>query len=414
MPMREEKKNVIYLIADSLRPDYLSCYGADSTRTPQIDKLAEEGVRFDKVISAAPWTIPSVKSHATGKYPHDIGIFDSSQDEGPTIFNQFKEMGYQTALFYDSERRNELFPDDVDYYDWSYDLENLLDFITENKDEPFFLFNLYRGTHLPYTLKYSSEAWHRAKDNLMEELQEGEEGIEKAKYKYARSVERFSEWYVGAIVDRLKKEGILEDTILVITGDHGESWGKRFEDQSSVDLFDLHGTLMYDEVLSVPLVLYNLDVKSQEFTDLTRSVDILPTVLDSLDAEPLRNDLEGKSLLPYLEKSKEFSELVFSVTTNYDLFGEIGVKDEETASSTFTKFSVYKGEKWKYILSTDTGEKELYNLENDPEEQDNLVDKEEAIVDELDEKIRDRFEDAISGEDRSEEVKEKLRDLGYI
>jgi arylsulfatase A-like enzyme len=412
--MTDSKKNVIYLIADSLRPDYLSCYGSEEVKTPQIDELAEKGTKFDKVISAAPWTIPSIKSHATGKYPHELGIFDPEQDEGPTVFDQFKENGYQTALFYDSERRDELFPDNVDYYDWSYDLESLLDFISDNKEEPFFIFNLYRGTHLPYTLKYSSEAWHRSKNELMDKIQSGEDGIEEAKYKYARSVERFSEWYVGAVVDRLKKENLLEDTIIIITGDHGESWGKRFDNQEEVDLFDLHGTLMYDEALSVPLITYNLDMDGQNFEEMIRSVDILPTILESLNMNSLRDDLDGFSVIDYLQNDGKFPDLAFSSTTTYDKFGGIGDAEGSEDTSTFSKFSVTREDGWKYILSIDSGESELYDLNSDPDETKNMVDENEGIAEELDEALRNRFEEVISGKDQSEEVKEKLKDLGYI
>jgi arylsulfatase A-like enzyme len=133
------KKNVIYLIADSLRSDHLGCYGNDSVLTLEINQLAENGIRFENAVSAAPWTIPSVKSHGTGKYPHEIGIFNPDRDEGETVFDQFKADGYKTALYYDTDRRDELFSENVDHYDWSYDIEALLDFISENKDEPFFI-----------------------------------------------------------------------------------------------------------------------------------------------------------------------------------------------------------------------------------------------------------------------------------
>lgn len=409
-------KNVIYLIADSLRPDYLGCYGSSSTLTSEIDNLVAEGIQFNNVVSAAPWTIPSIKSHATGKYPHNIGIFDPESDERPTVFDQFKKEGYKTALYYESDRRTELFPDSVDHYDWSYDLEAMLDFISNNKNEPFFIFNLYRGTHLPYTLKYSSEAWHRAKDELMDTIRHGgKEGIEEAKYRYARSVERFSEWYVGAIVDRLRKENLLEDTIIVITSDHGESWGKRFDDQKEVDLFDLHGTLLYNEALMVPLILYNVDIERDDnVEEMIRSVDILPTLLDSLGVDPVRSDLDGQSLVEYLEgRNNDHPELAFSSTTTHDQFGEIGQADSETGS-TFNRFSVSQADGWKYILSTDTGKQELYNTEIDPDETDNLTGEAEEIEETLNQYLHDEFRDLIAGEKYSEEVKSRLEDLGYL
>lgn len=413
--MSASKKNVIYLIADSLRADYLRCYGNDSVLTTEIDELAENGIRFENTISAAPWTIPSVKSHGTGKYPHNIGIFDPDIDEGATIFDQFKADGYKTALYYDTDRRDELFSEKVDHYDWSYDLEALLNFISENKDEPFFLFNLYRGTHVPYTLKYSSEAWHRAKDEVMSLIQQGGEGIEEAKYRYERSIERFSEWYVGAIIDRLRKENLLEDTAIVITGDHGESWGKRFDDQSTVDLFDLHGTLLYDEALKVPLILYNFDIdRTGSVSEMVRSIDILPTILESLNTTPVRNDLDGMSLLSQLEREEgEFPEYAFSSTTTHDQFGGISDAGEESGS-TFNRFSVSRDDGWKYIVSINQDTQELYDTTSDPGEEINLIEERQNIVEEMNDQLKDQFGELLTTEKHSDEVRKRLEDLGYL
>jgi arylsulfatase A-like enzyme len=411
----QSRKNIIYLIADSLRPDYLGCYGSSSL-TIEIDELAADGVQFENVVSAAPWTIPSIKSHATGKYPHNIGIFDPDIDEGRTVFDQFKDQGYKTALYYDSDRRSELFPESIDHYDRSYDLEAMLDFIADNRDEPFFIFNLYRGTHLPYTLKYSSESWHRRKDELMDKIRYGgQEGIEEAKYRYERSVERFSEWYVAAIVDRLRKEDLLEDTALVITGDHGESWGKRFDNQEQVDLFDLHGTLIYNEALVVPLILYNFNIERENnVKEMVRSVDILPTILESLGIDPVRDDLDGQSLLDCIEdRDDDYPELAFTSTTTHDQFGGIGEADTETGA-TFTKFSVSRHDGWKYIFSAETGEQELYNTDDDPDEINNLANEEGDKITTLDNVIRDEFGDLITGEEYSEDIKSRLEDLGYL
>ena len=71
-------KNIIYLISDALRPDYLGCYGNKSVLTTEIDKLASDGVLFENVISSAPWTIPSIGTHLTGKYPHRLLLFSSA------------------------------------------------------------------------------------------------------------------------------------------------------------------------------------------------------------------------------------------------------------------------------------------------------------------------------------------------
>jgi uncharacterized sulfatase len=344
-----------------------------------------------------------------------MSIFDPDIDSGSTVFDQFKSEGYQTAIYYDSDRRDELFSENIDHYDWSYDIESLLDFISENKDEPFFIYNLYRGTHVPYTLKYSSEAWHQSKDKVMSLIQEGGDGLEEAKYRYERSIERFSEWYVGAIIDRLRKENLLEDTAIVITGDHGESWGNRFDEQSSVDLFDLHGTLLYDEALKVPLILHNFDIDyTGSVSEMIRSVDILPTMLDSLDMTPLRDDLDGMSLIPHLEQGEgEFPEYAFSSTTTHDQFGGIGDTDEESGS-TFNRFAVSRHDGWKYIVSLDQDTQELYDTTSDPDEKVNLINERQDIAEQMDEQLEAQFGELLSNEEHSDGVKQRLEDLGYL
>jgi arylsulfatase A-like enzyme len=384
--------------------------------TTEFDHISEAGITFEDVVSAAPWTIPAVKSHSTGMSPHKIGIFDDDAEARTTIFDRFKDEGYTTALYYDSDRRTELFPDSIDHYDWSYDLNALLDFISKNKDEPFFLFDLYRGTHLPYTLKYSSEAWHRAKDRLMDRIQNGgQEGIEEARYRYARSIERFSEWYLGAILDRLETEGILDETAIVVTSDHGESWGDRFDDQSSVDLFDLHGTLMFEEILRVPLVLFGFDLDGpNRVPHMVRSVDVLPTILGSLGFDYDPADFDGRSLELALAGEEGYPDHAYSCTTAYDLFAGIG-SDQDGVMSTYSAFSVRRNDGWKYILSKNDGERELYNLNEDPNEQQNLIDENPDVCQELNERLREHFQSALDDEDdHTENLRKRLKDLGYL
>ncbi|WP_136717999.1 sulfatase family protein [Halorientalis salina] len=412
------KKNVIYLAVDALRPDYLGCYGNESVLTTEIDRLADNGVVFDDVTSSAPWTVPSVATHLTGKYAHRMNIFSSEFDlnDEPvqTVFEHFSSKGYTTAAFLDSESLYEQWDKDVDYYAKSLDLTNLLDFITQQGDEPFFLFNLYRGTHLPYVLKYSKEAWYRAQEEGLDKLRSNDEDdLREMKYRYQNAIEHFSEWYLRAIIDRLKREDLLEDTAIIITADHGETWGERREDRSDMDAFDLHGPSLYNEVLKVPLILYNLGTETGiRITEPVRSIDILPTLYESVGIEKdVNHHLDGISLSPAIEgdtAAVDYPSIAFSATTRYE-------NPSERDISAISNFSVIR-DTWKLIWDPENDTEELYNVKSDPDERTDVSEQNTEVVAELRKILEDEIENVGVMKDGADSdiVQERLEDLGYL
>jgi arylsulfatase A-like enzyme len=148
---------------------------------------------------------------------------------------------------------------------------------------------------------------------------------------------------------------------------------------------------------------------------MIRSVDILPTILDSLDVTPLRDDLDGTSLLPQLEQGKgEFPRYAFSCTTNYEIFSEIGKKSDESEPA-YSGFSVTRKDGWKFIFDPDTRDKKLFDIASDPNEENNLVDTRTDLADELQSNLESEFEERLSSDDgTSNEVRERLKDLGYL
>jgi arylsulfatase A-like enzyme len=418
--MPVDKKNVIFLVPDAVRPDYLGCYGNSSVMTDEIDKLADEGVRFESVVSAAPWTVPSVSSHLTGKYPHRMDLFspDFTISESPidSVFQRFDAAGYTTGAFLDSEKLYEQWSAGVNHHGMSLDIQDVLAFISDNSDEPFFLYNLYRGTHLPYVLKYSKESWYRAQEETMDKLRYGgREGVEECKYRYARSIEQFSEWYLRAIIDRLRNEGILEETIIVVMSDHGESWGERREDRSGMDAFDLHGPHLYDEVLKVPLVVYNLDEHREDAVPTTvRSIDVVPTLYDAVGIGYDTDDPagpDGASLFPLVRGESDAEsrfDVTFSSTTAYENPDAVGM-------SAISKLSVVR-DGWKLIWTQDGDETELCDLDADPNEQTDLATERPDIADRLMSSIRSEIQKAtVDVDDEGDNtVRDRLKDLGYL
>jgi len=406
-------KNVIYLVADALRPDYLGCYGNSQILTTDIDRLAAMGVRFQRVISSAPWTVPSIATHLTGQYAHRLKVFSANTDIGQnvtTIFQLFKRAGYQTAAFFDSLKLFQQWSRDVDFYAPSLDLLSLLDFISKNKDRSFFLFNLYRGTHIPYVLKYSKQAWYRGLEEALERLRaDSEAGVLESQYRYARAVEHFSEWYLRAILDRLEDEGLRNETAIVLTSDHGESWGERVVDKLKLDVFALHGPLLYNETLLVPLILHNLGIaRGVVVSEMVRSIDILPTLLDALDFQPLPS-LDGQSLRPCLNgEPMDFATRAFSSTTNYENPQESGIK-------AVSKVSLIE-DSWKCIFNLHEARVELYDLTADPKERNDL----HAQFPERATQMRREIERELANSNLAYEAEEetiildRLEQLGYL
>lgn len=408
-------KNVIYLLADALRPDYLGCYGNDSVLTTEIDRLAEGGTLFENVVSAAPWTVPSIASHSTGLYPHHLGVYNATKqlaDDTPSIYERFKREGYVTGAFLDSKGLE--WGDGIDHSGMSLDIQGVLDFISEHSDDQFFMFNLYRGTHLPHVLKYSRESFYEHTEEALDRLRYAENGVEETKKRYTRSVEHFSEWYLRAIIDRLEREGIRDETVIVLTADHGESFGHRFDSPEEIDLFALHGPLLYQEVLKVPLVINNLGSEAGARVEhMVRSVDVLPTVLDGLKI-PTQYDgerpLDGTSLSNCLfgrQDAVQFPEYAFSSTTSYE-------NPDGDKTEILSKCSVVS-DGWKLIWTPSSSEFELYDLDADSGETTNLVDTRPEIRSELEAVLRAEFEEidgAYTDEER-DAVLDRLEDLGY-
>ena len=414
------KKNLIYLVSDALRPDYLGCYGNTSVLTAEIDNLARGGVLFENVISSAPWTIPSIATHLTGTYPHKLLIFSPEVKIGKsikTIFQRFKEAGYVTAAYFDSQKLFEQWSSSVDHYAMSLDIIDLLDFISEHKSKNFFIFNLFRGTHIPYVLKYSKTAWYRSLEEALDRIRYGgEAGIKGSKYRYARAVEIFSEWYLRAILDRLIDEDILDETAVIVTSDHGESWGERYRDKSKIDVFALHGPLLYNDVLKVPLIVYNLgNAKGLRVKNMVRSVDILPTILDITHQPYNSKEFDGVSLKPCLYgeiDNTKFPNVAFSTTTSYE-----NPKGQDF--SIIKKFSIIK-EEWKLIWTQSSTGIELYNLKTDPKETTNVIASYPEVADRLKTILEEELKQVpsknlpIKEEKRVKERIKKLKMYGRI
>ncbi|MHC4230593.1 MAG: sulfatase-like hydrolase/transferase, partial [Planctomycetota bacterium] len=393
-------RNVILIGIDTCRADYLSCYGFGRKTTPNIDAIAETAALFENVISPVPLTLPSHCSMMTGTIPpyHGVHCNDNYWLNGSnvTLAEVLKENGFATAAFVSAFVLDSQFALDQGfdtYYD-NFDLQMAglkaserradkttrlaLDWLDNHSEDRLFLFVHYYDPHSdyeppePFASKFS--------DNL-----------------YAGEI-AYTDHYIAKVINKLKSLGIFDSSLIIITSDHGEMLGEHGEDE--------HGYFIYQSALRVPLI-FRLpgQRKAQRIKDLAGLVDIVPTVCSLLGIQPPA-PYHGRDLSVYLRGSdtsppQRFIYAESLYPTKYGVNSLLGVV----------------GDRYKYIQTT---RPELYDLELDPAESNNLIFSRpnlacmlrDQLKQTLEENIRKLEPDARTAPD--DETIRRLESLGYV
>ncbi|MEJ7712604.1 MAG: sulfatase-like hydrolase/transferase [Pyrinomonadaceae bacterium] len=331
--------NVLLIVLDTVRAQNLSLYGYGRSTTPQLERLAQGGVRFDRALSTAPWTLPSHASMFTGRYPHEVSAnwltpLDATH---PTLAEVLSARGYLTAGFvantgYGSYEHG-LNRGFVHYEDFfvspgaiisssslgryiadsrrlrrvigNYQTlgrksaakvnRDFLRWLSQKDERPFFVFLNYYDAHAPYVphkpfnIKFGlnkpvepNPLAHK-KDVNPQEIQAMIDG-------YDSSI-AYLDQQLGLLFDELKRRRILENTLVIITSDHGEEFGEH-------DLFD-HGNTLYLPSVHVPLlILFPERVPAGSSSDLVTLRDLPATVTDLLQLDD-EVSFPGSSLARY-------------------------------------------------------------------------------------------------------------------
>jgi len=279
--------NVLLITVDTLRADRLGCYGYERARTPHTDRLANEGVRIEHAIAPTPLTLPSHTSILTGLDPPAHGVRGNGAfrvpDGAETLAERLKAEGYQTQAFVSADVLHRRFNLDQGFDGYDDDLSNeaeetstrmlqrsgqrTMDRVLQWLDErtasaspsPFFLWVHLFDPHSPYEPP-------EADAKLSATPYDGE----------IASVDR----QIGRLVEALEPNGILDNTIVVFTSDHGESLGEHRE--------ATHAMFIYESTQRVPL-LFRYPRKLPGGTvhrGPARSVDIMPTILSLAGKKP--------------------------------------------------------------------------------------------------------------------------------
>src|SRR6202521_5577988 len=399
--------NVVLITIDTLRADHLGCYGYKQIKTPNIDGLAADGVRFESAFAVVPVTLPSHSSMLTGTYPMLSGMHDFSGNKlsplQPTLASVLKQAGYQTgavigAAVLDSRfGLNQGFDFYYDHFDFSrLDEANLdemerpgnvvadvaLDWLAKNSQKKFFLWMHLYDPHFPY---HPPEPYSR----------------EYAPQPYDGEI-AFADEQVGRLLRFLKEKGIYKNTVIVLCGDHGESLGEHGE--------KTHGFFIYNATMHVPLIIRLPENRLPEnaaaraAADPVSLVDLMPTVVGAVGVE-IPPEVRGRSLLPELRADKTSRDRV--------LYGETFLPRIH-----FNWSELRGSENTKYHF-IDSPRPELYDLAKDPGEVHNLFTEKKAVAEEMRAKLVTLIHDYSAGKEMAEKtgldpaLMERLKALGY-
>ena len=396
--------NLVLITLDTTRADRIGAYGARDVETPALDALAREGVLFEQAVAVAPLTLPAHSSIFTGRFPPEHGVRDNGgfflDDAQVTLAEVLRDRGYRTGGFvaaYVLDSKWGVSQGFDTYFD-DFDVgqarglsigaiqrpanevvDKALPWIREAEDSPFFAWIHLYDPHTPYRPPEPYATRYKGRP-------------------YNGEV-AFVDSQVGRVIDQLRSSGLLDRTVVVVMGDHGESLGDHGEGQ--------HGFFIYNSVTHVPFMIrapYER-MLGRKVADPVRSVDVMPTVLDLLGV-PTPREVTGASLVPLMTGAAVELALDGYSESMYPLH-HYGWSD----------LRALRAGRYKVI---DAPRPELYDIDEDPNEAANLYEQRRALGDSLLAQLRKReqgFEktDApLPAGDVDPEARARLAALGYV
>lgn len=394
--------NLLLITLDTTRADRIGCYGDLAARTPALDALARRGVLFQNCYSPVPLTLPAHCSIFTGRWPIAHGVRNNGSyklvDAEQTMAEKLSSAGYDTAALiavyvlkskFGLAQGFDLYDDQLGYEEKAGNIDanitadlvyaKFREWLGRTRDKPFFLWAHFYDPHKPYA---PPPAYLQA-----------------AAGDAYRGEVAYMDHYIGRMIADLKEKQLLERTVIVVAGDHGEGFGEHGEKG--------HGIFCYDESMKVPLIFANdqLLKKPARIRQAVSLVDIMPTVLEMLGVSAAENS-QGASLVAAMAGATEKTPRPLYLETMY------GQELNNWAPLT----GLLKGQ-FKYISLPQA---ELYDLGTDGAEKDNLFFKKNRLAREMDRELA-RFI-AVHGSQREGDArttlhaddKKKLAALGYI
>jgi len=429
--------NVVLLVLDTVRVDHLSSYGYALPTTPRIDALSAVADRYTTVESTAPWTLPSHASMFTGRpsFQHgaeagrgpDGQIFDGRAlaDEHVTLAEALREAGYRTAGFV----ANRIYLSETFGFQQGFDVYavtrlpapamngQLFSWLDQQGGEgPFFAFVNYMDAHRPYNVEPLPEGVGAGVpppapeppvellDALIQQVLGTDEPpdpelVSKVISQYDHAL-AWLDWAVGRVVDELVARGLYDDTLLIVTSDHGEYFGEH-------DLVE-HSKDVYQPAIAVPLIVKRPGQTKGRVLEQRASLADLPGLVFSHLPRELR-ERHGRVFPVADEKRPVLAELYY--TRRKDL-------DAPWRERFLRERHALYADRYKLILSSD-GKHELYDLRDDPSESRNLFQEQAGLASVLETRLRALLASGAGPNTQAEvpeltpEQIDELRRLGY-
>ena len=425
--LTREPPSIILISIDTLRPDHLGCYGYTRDTSPNLDAFARQAMVFDNCFAQAPTTRPSCGSFLSGFHPHELKIFNNSDNvpqEVRTCAERLLDNGYRTIgvvsnfvlrkgggfdqgfELYDDKMIDTEFIRGVPERTAERTTDTAIGLLRLNHKARFFMWIHYQDPHGPYTpsgpyntmfLDYP-DGPRRLEFN---DTVSGKGGIPTYQrlgdhndfHYYVAQYDgeiRFFDHHFKRLIDTLKALDLYDEALIIITSDHGEGMGER-------DYYFAHGEYVYNNLIRVPLLIRYGNRLLGRRSDCVQLMDIVPTILGSadLDQDP---SLRGVNLLEDIPQSRAiFSEMP-------------------------DRYALIEGGR-KIIYHVAEKEYLLFDLASDPQETVNLV--EHAAGNQDVRRMASRLSQLVredllgSGVTRkaailTDDEKEKLRALGYV
>ncbi|MEW6358410.1 MAG: sulfatase [Planctomycetota bacterium] len=420
--------NIIVIVADTLRQDYLGCYGNDWVRTPCLDAFAKRAAVFNRAYAGSFPTIPMRADLMTGRYVfHSYGWAPMPPGE-TAIAEILRKDGYLTALFSD---HLQLIAPGMNYHkgfghvNWTrgqvpdvivtdpievklpckpekmrnpagcaqylknktirrYErdeyvavtMQNAADWLERNyrHDKMFMYIDTFQ-THEPwlppqwysdiYDPGYEGEEVIWPRYDWTDYLTEAE--LKHAVALYAGTVTLVDRW-VGMFLQKVQDLGLMDDTAILFTADHGFLLGEQGRIGKHTVLKPKEGWPLYEEIARIPLLVWMPEIKERRDLDaLVQPVDMMASMLDMAGVD-IPGNLHGRSFLPVI-RGNESSVRECAVSS-----GSI------TGDPSFICYSGITDGEWSYHCGGENGETQLYHLPSDPQQQKNVLGKNQAIA----------------------------------
>lgn len=417
--------NIIVISIDTLRADHLGCYGYGRATSPTLKKLASESMLFEDASAPSPWTSPSHGSLLTGLYPSSLGLTTKQSalpSNAKTLARILSKYNFDTGAFVNGIYVGKKFGFNKGFDTFEY-IPNPNDakgtaptiihlvkkWLDRHKKNQFFLFVHFFDVHSDYSSlpEYEKqftgpyEGVFNGSTQQLKDFREGKLSLDKSDAKhlidlYDAGIRQFDD-RLKVLFDFLEQKGLLENSYVVVTSDHGEE----FLEHGGV----LHGKTHYQELIHVPLIIRGPKIPpGLRIKEMVSLVDVMPTMLGLLGI-PSLSGFDGYDLRPLWQESgaRLPERFIFAEADHHN------IRDNIKRAVRSRQHKLHYN-----ILSKKI---ELYNLSEDPQELTNIYSEHAALAKLLFQELKKFMQNTKKGQKAaplSPEDIQRLKSLGYL